>query len=178
MTEDKGSAGLDKPGLNFTVGSLRHTGGFLGRRIDFRAELGLIKAALLYADKVQLCSVGASWVESFDHIGRMSIAERAALIKDLSSELNQDFAPKELKKALYLLDKLQGPESLLNKPKAEDDVKRAVDFVDREWPKITAYVESVFDSWQIQEYRSALKTELVEVRPFSATTPQALVRQI
>lgn len=116
-------------------------------------------------------------MRSFDHIGRMSVSERAALIKDLGPELNQDFAPKELKKIVHMLDKLQVHESLLYRPKADDDVKRALEFVDREWPKITAYVESVFHSWQLQEYRYALDNDLVEISPFSATTPQALVRQ-
>ena len=42
--------------LHFTVGSLRHTSRRAGE-VDFEGELGLLKAALLYADRVELISV-------------------------------------------------------------------------------------------------------------------------
>lgn len=167
----------DSTGFNFTVGSLRHTSGFLNRRIDFRAELGLIKAALLYADKVHLCSVGASWVRSFDHIGHMSVSERAALLKELGPELATDLTSKELKHSYHLLDQLQGPETILYRPRAGTNVKYALEVLDHEWPKLTSYVESVFDSWQVHEYRAALDSDLMEVEPFRSTTPAALCRQ-
>lgn len=167
----------DSTGFNFTVGSLRHTSGFLNRRIDFRAELGLIKAALLYADKVQLCSVGASWVQSFDHIAYMKVPEKAALLKELGPELATDLTSKELKYSYHLLDQLQGPEAILHRPRAGTDVKYALEFLDHEWPKLTSYVESVFNSWQVHEYRAALDSDLVEVKPFRSTTPAALCRQ-
>ena len=48
-------------GLHLSVGPLRFTGR-RSRGIDFRGELGLLKAAILYADHVRLVSVGGSTV--------------------------------------------------------------------------------------------------------------------
>jgi hypothetical protein len=53
--------------VHFTVGSLR----FMRRGpggVDFREEIGLLKAALLYADHVRLVSVGGSTVTSLDEL--------------------------------------------------------------------------------------------------------------
>lgn len=52
--------------MHFTVGSLRYTRRTKG--VDFRSELGLLKAALLYADNVRLVSVGASTVATLDDL--------------------------------------------------------------------------------------------------------------
>ena len=68
--------------LRFTVGSLRNTSRRAGG-IDFRHELGLLKAALLYADEVELVSVAGSFMASMEHLGQLPRIERLALMRHL-----------------------------------------------------------------------------------------------
>ena len=82
-------------GLHFTVGSLRHTRG-RSRGVDFRSELGLLKAALLYADHVRLVSVGASTVAAFDALGKMPAAAKLELIRDLLPQMRPDASSRDL----------------------------------------------------------------------------------
>ena len=61
-------------GFHFTVGSLPQSGaGPAGGFFDFERELDLLKAALLYADRVTLCSVGASFMSALDDLGNMDL---------------------------------------------------------------------------------------------------------
>ncbi len=90
-----GKARVDAEGeLHFTVGSLRHTG--RRRKVDFRGELGLLKAALLYADRVQLVSVGASTVAAFDKLGNLSTQKKLDFVRQQLPEVYPNASPQEL----------------------------------------------------------------------------------
>lgn len=68
--------------MHFTVGSLRFTRRGPGG-VDFREEIGLLKAALLYADHVRLVSVGGSTVASLDELSGMPPLPKLELIRKM-----------------------------------------------------------------------------------------------
>ena len=76
--------------LHFTVGSLRYYASRGPEGVDFRGELGLLKAALLYADCVRLVSVGGSTVASLDELRRMPAPAKLKLIHKLLPLMKPD----------------------------------------------------------------------------------------
>ena len=63
--------------------------------VDFRSELGLLKAALIYADNVRLVSVGASTVATLDELRRMPASAKLGLIRNLSPLMQADATPEK-----------------------------------------------------------------------------------
>ena len=67
-----------RDGLHFTVASTagRRSPG----RLDLGEDLALVKASLLYADKVRLCSVGSSFLSAIAEDAEAPEKERAKLV--------------------------------------------------------------------------------------------------
>ena len=67
--------------------------------------MGLLKAALLYADHVRLVSVGASTVATFDALGKMPAA-KLELIRDLLPQMRPDASPQDLQNVYRIIDSM------------------------------------------------------------------------
>jgi hypothetical protein len=82
-------------GLHFTVASSagRDSPGVL----DLSEDLALVKASLLYADKVRLCSAGSSVLSSIAQYAEASPEERAKLVVRFLPELQPSMGTDELR---------------------------------------------------------------------------------
>ncbi len=163
--------------LHFTVGSLR----FMGRRsrgVDFRGELGLLKAALLYADQVRLVSVGGSTVATLDELRRMPAAAKLELIRKLLPLMQPDATPESLQNTYHVIDSMS--KSLKRGGRGRglsDDERLLLRRLDNDmWDPIRHLVEGTLDEWGAVAFKVALRSGLVEVRPFAATTPEELLK--
>lgn len=159
-------------GLHFTVGSLRYTSRRAGGA-DFRSELGLVKSALLYADEVELVSVAASFMDSLDRLGKLPTLEQLALMRRLLPVVEPDASAREMNNVLGLIDTITG-KLKRHRRLARDEVK-LVGFLKRKWPEMEALVEKVFDEWGAHDFRVALRSGRLKLRPFAVTSPGALI---
>ena len=158
--------------LRFTVGSLRNTSRRAGG-IDFRHELGLLKAALLYADEVELVSVAGSFMASMEHLGQLPRIERLALMRHLMPIVDPEASEKELTKVYRLIDSATNKLEK-NRRLAPDEI-RILTYLKEKWPAIEKFVEEAFDEWGVEDFRTALRSGLVGVRPFTQTTPEKIL---
>jgi hypothetical protein len=159
-------------GLHFTVGSLRYTSRRAGG-VDFRGELGLLKAALLYADHVELCSVGASFMSSLDELGKLPTLEKLALMRRLMPIVQPDATDRELANVYRLIDSMV--RKLRQRRRLTSDETRLRMFLEEKWREIERLVESTFDKWGAEDFRVAQRSGLLELRPFATTSPDALL---
>lgn len=73
--------------LHITVGASH-----IGSGISLENELRLIKAGLLYGDKVKLCSLGASFIVTLAQAGHLSKGEQISTMQEWSSSLGSEYA--------------------------------------------------------------------------------------
>ena len=79
----------------------RRTGG-----VDFEGELGLLKAALPYADGVELISVGASFAAGMDELGRLATPEKVILLRRFLPDMDLGGSPAETERFFAQMDAL------------------------------------------------------------------------
>jgi len=82
-------------GLHFTVAS--SAGHDSPGILDLSEDLALVKASLLYADKVRLCSAGSSVLSSIAQYAESSPEERAKLVVRFLPELQPSMGTDELR---------------------------------------------------------------------------------
>ena len=158
--------------MHFTVGSLRHTDRRAGG-IDFRDEIDLVKAALLYADEVELVSVGASFMSSLDRLGSLPTVDQLALMRKLLPRVEPDAPRAQMERVVGLIDtvsnKLRRHRRL--KPKEQEIVR----YLKGKWPEMEALVERTFEEWGASDFRVAVQSGRLKLRPFASTSPDALI---
>ena len=172
-----GRSGLDDSNVHFTVGSLRFTTqGPSG--VDFREELGLLKAALLYADRVRLVSVGGSTVASLDDLSRMPPLPKLNLIRNLLPLMQPNASTEHLRETHRIIEAMC--QSLRKGGRGRglsDDERLLLRRMDKDmWDPVRNLVEGALDEWGAVAFKVALRSGLVEVRPFAVTTPEELIK--
>src|SRR5215207_8099269 len=82
-------------GLHFTVASTagRHS----SERLDLSEDLALVKASLLYADQVKLCSVGSSLLSTIAEYAEAPEKEQAKLVVRYLSDLQPSMSADEVR---------------------------------------------------------------------------------
>lgn len=158
--------------MHFTVGSLRYTSRRAGGA-DFRSELGLVKSALLYADQVELVSVAASFVDGLDRLGKLSTPEQLALMRRVLPVVEPDASAREMESVLDLIDTIT--RKLRRRRRLARDEEELVGLLKRKWPQMEALVEKTFDEWGAHDFRVALRSGRLKLRPFAVTSPDALI---
>jgi hypothetical protein len=88
----------------FTVGSLPNTRGRSEGFFNFEHELELLKAALLYADRVKVCSVGAAFMAGLDDLRNMDGNGKTALIQKFLPYIQPDATPEHLARTRRLME--------------------------------------------------------------------------
>jgi len=159
-------------GLHFTVGSLRHKG-YRTKGIDFTGELGLVKAALLYADRVELVSVGASFMGSMNRLANLSAPEKLRLMKPLIPQFKPDASEGERVDFYKLLDSIARKREKHRRLSPKE--VRMLMFLEEGWRKIEKLVENTFDEWGASGFKTALQSGRLELRPFKTTSPRAIL---
>jgi hypothetical protein len=163
--------------VHFTVGSLRFTRRGPGG-VDFREEIGLLKAALLYADHVRLVSVGGSTVASLDELSRMPPLPKLDLVRKMLPLMQPDASPEHLRKTYRIIDSMSSSLERGGKGRGlSDDERLLLRRMDRDmWDPVRKLVAGALDEWGAVAFKVALRSGLVEVRPFAVTTPEELLR--
>jgi hypothetical protein len=158
--------------LHFTVGSIRHTSGRSGG-VDFRGELGLLKAALLYGDRVELVSVGASFMASLDELGNLPTPAKLALMGHIMPIVQPDATDQELNNVNLLINSMIG--KLKRHRRLSKDEVQLLAFLKEKWRAIEDLVEEQFEKWGAEDFRVAQRSGLLDLRPFAATLPEKLL---
>src|SRR5215211_3166428 len=92
--DDPGSDRLSTGGVHFTIGSA--AGHDSAETLDLREDLALVKASLLYADRVKLCSLGASVLSGIAQFQEASTEEQARLVVGFLPDLAPSMSSREI----------------------------------------------------------------------------------
>lgn len=164
------------PALHFTVGSLPSTRDRAEGFFNFEHELELLKAALLYADRVKLCSVGASFMSSLNDLDNPSFKDKLTLMREFLPMTNPDATPEELEKGYKLIDALGGSRAqrrALNTRVKQEGHK----VIDEGWKGLENIVQEQFRTVRgAEEFRVALRSGLVELHPFRRISTVGIIR--
>ncbi len=162
--------------MHFTVGSLPSTEDRAEGFFNFEHELGLLKAALLYADRVKLCSVGASFMASLNDLGNAPFKDKLTMVREFLPMTNPDASPEELEKAYRLIDALGGNRAqrrALNERVRKEGRK----VLNEGWTGLGNVVEEQFRTVRGAEgFRAALRSGLVELHPFRRISAVGLIQ--
>ena len=160
-------------GLHLTVGSLRQTSRRAGG-VDFSRELGLLKAALLYADDVTLISVGGSYMNSMNRMANFSSAEKLALMRPIMSFINPKASELKLANMYRLMDSI-AMKTKKNQRLTKKELQMLM-YLEEGWGKIRGLVEQTFDDWGADGFRIAQRAGMLQFYSFAATSPEAILR--
>ncbi|MDQ3603259.1 MAG: hypothetical protein M3385_05305 [Actinomycetota bacterium] len=146
--------------------------------MDFRGELGLLKAARLYADRVRLVSVGGSTVAALDELRKMPLSPKLELIRKLLPLMQSDASPETSQETYRIIDSMRRSLEKGGKGRGlSDDERLLLRRLDKDmWKPVRNLVEDTLDEWGAVAFKVALRSGLVEVRPFAVTTPEELLR--
>src|SRR5215210_372876 len=92
----------------FTVGLLPNTKNRSEGFFSFEHELELLKAALLYADGVKMCSLGAAFMSGLEDLRNMDSKGKADLIRRFLPDIQPGASPEQLRMASRLLEAASG----------------------------------------------------------------------
>ncbi len=154
--------------LHFMVGSLPGRGpGPEGGFFDFKRELDLLKAALLYANRVKVCSVGASFMSALDDLGNMPLDGKLAIIGDYLPIIQPDATPQQLENARLLMEAVKGTRGGRGRRRfGPQEMFAARTLLEDGWKKIEGRVQEEYDGVGADGFREALRSGLVELQPF------------
>jgi hypothetical protein len=159
--------------VHFTVGSLRQTSRRAGG-VDFKGELGLVKAALLYADGVELISVGASFAAGMDELARLTTPEKLVLLRRFLPDLDLEGSPQETEALLrdlgVLIEKLRRRRRLSK----TDAIK--LTYVKEKWSGIEQVVSGAMQRWGAEDFMVAMRSGRIELSPFSNMAPDDILK--
>ena len=157
--------------LHFTVGSLPTSGkGPAGGFFDFGRELELLKAALLYADRVKLVSVGASFMAALDDLGSLNKERRIALLRKHLPQMEPGATPEQLENTYKLMEAVGGASRAARAARRRfgpQDLFAGRRVLDEGWQKMRNFVEEQFRAVGGDGFREALRSGLVELHPFT-----------
>jgi hypothetical protein len=135
--------------------------------------MNLVKAALLYADRVELVSVGASMLAGWVALRDVPREERLALVRRHGGHL---LGPEQLEK----MDLVMGAGSRARRRGLNERERvqarmqlRAV--AEQGWRELTREVEELFESYNARGLRGAVGTGLVELHSFAHTDVEGLL---
>ncbi len=103
MSQTSDSAAL----YQFTVGSLPRRSDNPEAILHFEHELGLLKAALLYADRVKLCSVGASLMSALADLRNMDVKGKSNIVRQAMAHI-PGATHEKLERTYRILDAASG----------------------------------------------------------------------
>jgi hypothetical protein len=163
--------------LHFTVGSLpRSGGGPKGGFFDFERELDLLKAALLYADRVRMCSVGASFMSGLDDLSNMSLDGKLAVIRKYLPVVEPGATPEQLERTYELMESVKGARGGSGRRGFSPQARLAArQLINQGWSRIEGRVRQEYRGVGAEGFREALRTRLVELHPFAHISAEKIL---
>lgn len=159
-------------GMRFVIGSSAGADG-VSSDFDLGHELNLVKAALLYADRVELVSVGASILAGWVELRDTPRQKRIELIREHSGHR---LDPGNLEK----LEQVMGSGHRARRGGLNDRERiqariqlRAV--LDQGWEDLTRLVEEQFESYNARGLREAVGSGLLKLHSFGHTDAEGLL---
>jgi hypothetical protein len=122
-------------------------------------------------------SVGASTVATVDALGKMPTLAKLELVRELLPSVQPNASPLELQNNYRTIDSMTRSLRRGKRGRGLSDEERVfLRRVDKDlWRPIRNHVENTLDRWGAADFRVALNSGLVEVRPFAATTTSKLL---
>lgn len=157
-------------GLHFTVASAagHHSPG----KLDLSEDLALVKASLLYADKVRLCSVGSSLLSAIAEYAEAPEKERAKLVVRYLPDLQPSMSADEVRffeAAVGMRSKKE--ERIISKRTR----RKLLAMVRKEGDDLRQNVVAQHKAAGIEGFREAVREGVLEVHTFGQTSVEAIV---
>lgn len=161
-----------RSGMRFVVGSSAGAEG-VSSDFDLGHELNLVKAALLYADRVELVSVGASILAGWVELRDTPRQKRLELIREHGGHR---LDPGNLEKLELVMGSGRRARrgGLNDRERIQARIQlRAV--LDQGWEDLTSLVEEQFESYNARGLREAVGSGLLDLHPFAHTDAEGLL---
>lgn len=156
--------------MHFTIGSA--AGYDSVGELDLREDLALVKATLLYADRVKLCSVGSSILSGIAEFQESSLQARAQLVVKFLSNLQPSMTPQEI----YFFEAVVGLRSREERRRVPKKTQRKIlGMVDEQREGLEDMVVEQHRAAGIEGFREAVRSGALEVHPFRQTSAEAVV---
>lgn len=156
--------------MHFTIGSA--AGYDSVGELDLREDLALVKATLLYADRVKLCSVGSSILSGIAEFQESSLEARAQLVVRFLADLQPSMTPQEI----YFFEAVVGLRSREEKRRVPKKTRKEIlAMVDKDHEKLEVMVVKQHQAAGIEGFREAVRSGALEVYPFRRTSAEVLV---
>lgn len=156
--------------VHFTIGSA--AGHRTSGEFDLTQDLALVKATLLYADRVKLCSPGCSILSGIAEFQESSPDAKARLVVRLLPDLQPSMSPQEI----HFFEAVVGLRSREEKRRINKRTRKEIlVMVEKERGKLEAMVLKQHKAAGIEGFREAVRSGLLEVHPFRQTSAAAVV---
>lgn len=150
--------------LHITIGTAA------GKGLSLQDDLRLLKAGLLYGDRVKLCSLMSSMLVLFSQLTNLSEDQRLDALEQWSSILSDPSAAanisilKQLKRKRY-----RSKEELLV-------VMRASEFIRRTWAELQSKIDDIATEAGADGLVAALESGLVELEVYNQEDTEEMLR--
>jgi len=159
-----------RDGLHFTVAST--AGHNSPGQLDLAEDLDLVKASLLYADKVRLCSVGSSFLSAIAQYAEAPEKERAKLVVRYLPVLQPSMGADEI----HFMEAAVGMRSRREERSISKRTRKEIlGMVREEGEELRAAVLHQHRAAGIEGFRAAVREGLLEVHTFRQTSVEALI---
>jgi hypothetical protein len=156
--------------LHFTVAST--AGHNSPGQLDLAEDLDLVKASLLYADKVRLCSVGSSFLSAIAQYAEAPEKERAKLVVRYLPVLQPSMGADEI----HFMEAAVGMRSRREERSISKRTRKEIlGMVREEGEELRAAVLHQHRAAGIEGFRAAVREGLLEVHTFRQTSVEALI---
>ncbi len=156
--------------VHFTIGSA--AGHRTSGKLDLTQDLALVKATLLYADRVKLCSPGSSILSGIAEFQESSSEVKARLVVRLLPDLQPSMSPQEI----HFFEAVVGLRSREEKRRINKRTRKEIlGLVEKERGELEAMVLEQHKAAGIEGFREAVRSGLLEVHPFRQTSAAAVV---
>ncbi len=156
-------------GVHFTIGSAAGHAGSGG--LDLTKDLALVKATLLYADRVRLCSPGSSVLSGIAEFQESSSEAKARLVVRLLPDLQPSMSPREI----HFFEAVVGLRSREEKRRINKRTRKEIlGMVEEKRGELEAMVLEQHKAAGIEGFREAVRSGLLEVHPFRQTSAAAV----
>lgn len=150
--------------MHFTVGSA--AGHSASGNLDLIEDLALVKATLLYADRVKLCSPGSSVLSGIAEFQESSSEAKARLVVRFLPDLQPSMSPEEIR----FFEAVVGLRSREEKRRISKRTRKEIlGIVEKERGELEAMVLEQHRAAGIEGFREAIRSGLLEVHPFRQT---------
>ena len=157
-------------GLHFTVAFA--AGHHSSERLDLSEDLALVKASLLYVDRVKLCSVGSSLLTTIAEFAESPAREQAKLVVRYLS----DFQPSMSSKEVWFFEAVVGLRTRREARAVPRKTRQKIlGMVSQDQDRLRRMVVDQHKASGIEGFREAVREGVHDVHTFGQTSVDALV---